>query len=91
MMKNAILLYILLMAVSPSHAQWVQQVSNTTNDLWTIFFTSNTTGYVSSSLNLLNTTNGGVNWNPSFSTPCGSLQFLNTTDAFALYGSPDVI
>ncbi len=91
-MRTTLLLFTLVLLSYVSRAQWVQQTSNTTNDLWSVFFTDNSTGFASSDFNLSNTTNGGTTWNPTFSTgPNRSIQFLNATVGFGIGNSVDIL
>ncbi len=59
-----IILFVLLVFISLTvEAQWTQQVSGTTFDLYSVCFTSIDTGYVVGNYGkILKTTDGGVNW-----------------------------
>src|SRR5689334_3508104 len=64
---------------------WVQQVSGTTNTLWSVHFLSDTTGYVvGDNATMLRTTNGGATWSPvsnCLTSPDGffSVRVLNSS------------
>jgi photosystem II stability/assembly factor-like uncharacterized protein len=62
-MKKVIVLLVALVGMISAMAQWVPQNSGTTNDLKSVYFTDELTGYaVGNSGTILKTTNGGDNW-----------------------------
>jgi photosystem II stability/assembly factor-like uncharacterized protein len=67
-MKKFYILLVTLVAVNETMAQWEPQNSCTTNNLYSVYFTNTTTGYVvGDSGTILKTTDGGINWLPQSS------------------------
>jgi photosystem II stability/assembly factor-like uncharacterized protein len=62
-MKKLYILLVALVVISDAVAQWIPQNSGTTNDLKSVYFTDELTGYaVGNSGTILKTTNGGDIW-----------------------------
>jgi photosystem II stability/assembly factor-like uncharacterized protein len=62
-MKKVVL--ILMFFTVASNAQWVQQISGTTQPLFSVCFVNDQTGFAAGN-SLIKTTNGGTNWNAQF-------------------------
>lgn len=92
-MKRSLFIAALLAACTSANAQWVQQITNSTADLYSIHFPTATTGYIAGSFNgyggYLKTTDGGNTWNSQMITfaPFTSIHFSDPDTGTAVgYG-----
>ncbi len=87
-MKKLIPFLISLVFANPLCAQWVQQNSGTSTNLYDVYaITENTVIVVGANGTILKTTDGGENWNPVTSGTTYDLrkvQFVNTTTGYAV-------
>lgn len=87
-MKKLIKLLIALIGINSAMAQWVPQNSGTTNDLKSVFFTDELTGYaVGNGGTILKTTNGGDNWeikNSGTSEGLNSVFYVNENTGYTV-------
>lgn len=87
-MKRILHSFIFFLLTIPLFAQWVQQNSGTTADLYDVFaITENTVVVVGTNGTILKTTDGGVNWLPKTSGTTYDLRkvaFANSTTGYAV-------
>jgi photosystem II stability/assembly factor-like uncharacterized protein len=73
--KISLLVFVLAITIS---AQWYQQNSGTTNQLWNVQFVNNQVGWTNSHQDLYKTTNGGQNWQHQYTHyPIFQISFNN--------------
>ncbi|GAP43286.1 protein containing Por secretion system C-terminal sorting domain [Lentimicrobium saccharophilum] len=92
MKKSALLFHLLLPVCFSCFSQtWVKQESNTTSDLYSLYFINTDTGFASGSNGtIIKTNDGGSNWlsvNSNTSERIGSIHFTNILTGFAVCGS----
>jgi photosystem II stability/assembly factor-like uncharacterized protein len=83
--KLALTIIFILLEYSNGFAQWIQQVSGTNQQLWSIDFVDSNIGYANTDNGItIKTTDGGANWNlfPSFTGPY--MEFISADTAFGL-------
>lgn len=97
-MKKYIFLFIISFMVSSANAQyvWHEQISNTSNDLKSVFFADPYTGYaVGNNGTIVKTINGGSTWivqTSGTSINLSSVHFVNALTGYCVGGSsPNVI
>jgi photosystem II stability/assembly factor-like uncharacterized protein len=83
-MKNFYILLIALFMVNGANAQWVQQNSITTSDLYSVYFTNVNVGYAAGMTGdtILKTTDGGTIWVPQTAHWGYSVHFPNTDTGY---------
>jgi photosystem II stability/assembly factor-like uncharacterized protein len=84
-MRKTILSILIVICCFTLNAQWTAIPSGTTNDLYSVHFTSRDTGYAVGKMSILRTVNGGSSW---VSLPSGNDKYLLSvyfTDANTAY------
>ncbi len=88
MKKGIVLLTVLFFLSMHSKAQWTQQASGTTKNLWGVSFVTQNLGYVcGDSGTILKTINGGITWtsqNSGTSYQLAGLQFVDANTGYAM-------
>jgi photosystem II stability/assembly factor-like uncharacterized protein len=85
-MKQFYILLVALLLATSALAQWVQQNSGTTKDLYSVYFTDVNTGYaVGDSGTILKTINGGMTWSPKNSGISINLNSIHYSDSNSGY------
>jgi photosystem II stability/assembly factor-like uncharacterized protein len=77
-MKKFYILLIMMLAFNVANAQWVEQISPSINNLYSVYFTDTDTGYIVGGYlqgqnDILKTTDGGENWESQTSGITGCL------------------
>lgn len=82
MKKTTIIMAVLMAMAITANAQWTQQTSGTTKNLWGISFINQNLGFVCGDTGtILKTTDGGVTWLPKNSGTTYQLSGLQFVDA----------
>jgi photosystem II stability/assembly factor-like uncharacterized protein len=82
MKKSLMILFVLIVLSITSIAQWNQQTSGTTKNLWGVSFVDQNLGFVcGESGTILKTTDGGINWVPQNSGTIYQLAGIQFIDA----------
>ena len=88
MKKTLLVLFLFLISIQNSEAQWFTQQSGTTNPLYDIEFINEQTGWCSGVGVILKTTNGGVHWidflNDAPSKPYSAIFPVDTNVVYAV-------